>query len=108
MLAALAVRVLANQAYGPVRFSTEFCGGTHVPSTGQVGPLVLISEGSVGSNIRRVEALTGSNGYEFLADLRTQLADVSGVLKTQPARVVDAAMSVTDRQRLARPTFTAC
>jgi alanyl-tRNA synthetase len=82
-------------------FSTEFCGGTHVRSTGQVGPLVLISEGSVGSNIRRVEALTGSNGYEFLADLRTQLADVSGVLKTQPARVVDAAMSVTGRLKAA-------
>ena len=82
-------------------FSTEFCGGTHVPSTGQIGPLVLVSEGSVGSNIRRVEALTGSNGYEYLADLRTQLADVSSVLKTQPARVVDAAMSVTDRLKAA-------
>ena len=82
-------------------FSTEFCGGTHVPSTGQVGPLVLVSEGSVGSNIRRVEALTGSNGYEHLAGLRTQLAEVSGVLKTQPARVVDAAMSVTDRLKAA-------
>jgi alanyl-tRNA synthetase len=82
-------------------FSTEFCGGTHVPSTGQVGPLVLVSEGSVGSNIRRVEALTGSNGYEHLTDLRTQLADVSSVLKTQPARVVDAAMSVTDRLKAA-------
>jgi alanyl-tRNA synthetase len=82
-------------------FSTEFCGGTHVPTTGQVGPLVLVSEGSVGSNIRRVEALTGSNGYEHLADLRTQLADVSSILKTQPARVVDAAMSVAERLKAA-------
>ena len=82
-------------------FSTEFCGGTHVPSTGQVGPLVLVSEGSVGSNIRRVEAFTGSNGYQHLVDLRSQLADVSSVLKTQPARVVDAAMSVTDRLKAA-------
>jgi len=82
-------------------FSTEFCGGTHVPSTGQVGPLVLVSEGSVGSNIRRIDALTGSNGYQHLADLRSQLADVSNVLKTQPGRVVDAAMSVTDRLKAA-------
>jgi alanyl-tRNA synthetase len=82
-------------------FSTEFCGGTHVPSTGQVGPLVLVSEGSVGSNIRRVEALTGSNGYEHLAGLRSQLADASRVLKTQPSRIVDAAMSVTDRLKAA-------
>jgi alanyl-tRNA synthetase len=82
-------------------FSTEFCGGTHVPSTGQVGPLVLVSEGSVGSNIRRLEALTGSNGYQHLADLRSQLADVSSALRTQPARVVDAAMSVTERLKAA-------
>ena len=82
-------------------FSTEFCGGTHVPSTGQVGPLVLVSEGSVGSNIRRIDALTGSNGYQHLADLRSQLAEVSNVLKTQPGRVVDAAMSVTDRLKVA-------
>jgi alanyl-tRNA synthetase len=82
-------------------FSTEFCGGTHVPTTGQVGPLVLVSEGSVGSNIRRVEALTGSAGYEYLAELRSKLADVSEVLKSQPSRVVDAAMSLSDRLKAA-------
>ncbi|MCL1595065.1 MAG: alanine--tRNA ligase [Actinomycetia bacterium] len=78
-------------------FSTEFCGGTHVPSTGQVGPLVLVSEGSVGSNIRRVEALTGSAGYAYLSGLRDQLNQVSSVLKTQPDRAVDAATSLSDR-----------
>ncbi len=82
-------------------FSTEFCGGTHVPTTGQVGPLVLVSEGSVGSNIRRVEALTGSAGYEYLSELRSRLDDVSHVLKSQPSRVVDAAMSLTDRLKAA-------
>lgn len=78
-------------------FSTEFCGGTHVPSTGQVGPLVLVSEGSVGSNIRRVEALTGSAAYDHLADLRRQLEDLSGVLRTQSDNVVSAARSLTQR-----------
>lgn len=82
-------------------FSTEFCGGTHVPTTGQIGPLVLVSEGSVGSNIRRVEALTGSAGYEYLVELRSRLDDVSSVLKSQPARVVDAAMSLSDRLKAA-------
>ncbi|GMQ97526.1 MAG: alanine--tRNA ligase [Acidimicrobiia bacterium] len=80
-------------------FSTEFCGGTHVPSTGQIGPLVLVSEGSVGSNMRRVDALTGSAGYQYLVDLRTQLADVSGVLKAQPGQAVEAAISMSDRLR---------
>jgi alanyl-tRNA synthetase len=78
-------------------FSTEFCGGTHVPSTGQVGPLVLVSEGSVGSNIRRVEALTGSAAYDHLSDLRATLGDVAGVLKTDPARVVEAAQSLAEQ-----------
>jgi alanyl-tRNA synthetase len=78
-------------------FSTEFCGGTHVPSTGQVGPLVLVSEGSVGSNIRRVEALTGSAAYQHLSDLRATLHDVAGVLRTQPDRVVDAAENLASR-----------
>ncbi len=82
-------------------FSTEFCGGTHVPSTGQIGPLVLVSEGSVGSNIRRVEALTGSAGYEHLVELRSRLDNVSEVLKSQPGRVVDAAMSLSDRLKAA-------
>ncbi len=82
-------------------YSTEFCGGTHVPTTGQIGPLVLVSEGSVGSNIRRVEALTGSAAYAHLADLRAQLRDVGNVLKAQPGREVDAAMSTAERLRVA-------
>ena len=82
-------------------YSTEFCGGTHVPTTGQVGPLVLVSEGSVGSNIRRVEALTGSAAYDHLTGLRNQLRTIGGVLKAQPGREVDAAMSAADRLRLA-------
>jgi alanyl-tRNA synthetase len=82
-------------------FSTEFCGGTHVPSTGQVGPLVLVSEGSVGSNIRRVEALTGSAGYDHLSALRDRLHEVGDALRAQPGREVDAALSTAERLRLA-------
>ena len=82
-------------------FSTEFCGGTHVPTTGQVGPLVLVSEGSVGSNIRRVEALTGSAGYDHLSGLRDQLFQVGSALRAQPGREVDAALSAADRLKLA-------
>ncbi|MEE8457458.1 MAG: alanine--tRNA ligase, partial [Acidimicrobiia bacterium] len=82
-------------------FSTEFCGGTHVPSTGQIGPLVLVSEGSVGSNIRRVEALTGSAAYEHLSELRSNLASIGSILRAQPGREVDAAMSIADRLKAA-------
>ncbi|MGI9529213.1 MAG: alanine--tRNA ligase [Acidimicrobiia bacterium] len=82
-------------------YSTEFCGGTHVPSTGQVGPLVLVTEGSVGSNIRRVDALTGSAAYDYLSDFRTRLHTVGEVLRSQPGREVDAAMSFAERLSLA-------
>jgi alanyl-tRNA synthetase len=90
------VRVVKTGTY-----STEFCGGTHVPTTGQVGPLVLVSEGSVGSNIRRVDALTGSAGYAHLAELRNRLHTVGEVLRAQPGREIDAAMSTAERLRLA-------
>ncbi len=78
-------------------FSTEFCGGTHVSSTGQVGPLLLISEGSVGSNVRRVEALTGVRAYEHLVGMRRELEGVAAELRTLPGNVLTAAQSLNSR-----------
>ncbi len=78
-------------------YSTEFCGGTHVPSTGQIGPLVLVSEGSVAANTRRVEALTGVAGYEHLVGIRRELRNAASVLRVQESGVVDAARSMTIR-----------
>jgi alanyl-tRNA synthetase len=82
-------------------FSTEFCGGTHVPSTGQIGPLVLVSEGSVGSNIRRVEGLTGSAAYDHISQLRSNLENIGSILRAQPGKEVDAAASIADRLKVA-------
>ena len=50
-------RRCASCASGPT--SLEFCGGTHVDSLGQIGSITLVSEGSIGSNTRRIFALTG-------------------------------------------------
>ena len=75
-------------------YSTEFCGGTHVPSTGQIGPLIVVSEGSVAANTRRVEAVTGTDGYEYLANLRRDVEEAAGALGAQPARLVEAARAM--------------
>jgi alanyl-tRNA synthetase len=80
-------------------YSTEFCGGTHVHTTGQIGPLVLVSEGSVAANTRRVEALTGVAGYEHLIGIRNQLRDTASMLRVQETGIVDAARNLTLRLR---------
>jgi alanyl-tRNA synthetase len=75
-------------------YSSEFCGGTHVPSTGQIGPLIVISEGSVAANTRRVEAVTGTAAYEYMAGLRRDLEEAAGALGAQPSRLVEAARAM--------------
>ena len=68
-------------------FSTEFCGGTHTHTSGQVGPLTILSESSIGSNLRRVEALTGMAAYDHLVSVRLALGRTGQLLKTSPDQV---------------------
>ncbi len=60
--------------------SKELCGGTHVRATGDIGSFVIISEGSVASGIRRIEALTGMNAYNYLRDSSLKLRELSRLL----------------------------
>jgi alanyl-tRNA synthetase len=68
-------------------FSTEFCGGTHTHTAGQVGPLAITSESSIGSNLRRVEALTGMAAYDHLVTVRGALRRTGELLRTPPDEV---------------------
>jgi alanyl-tRNA synthetase len=67
--------------------SIELCGGTHVPAVGTVGPIKIVTEGSIGANLRRVEALTGSGSLERINREEMTLATAASLLRVAPADV---------------------
>jgi alanyl-tRNA synthetase len=70
--------------------SIELCGGTHVARLGQIGPLEVISEGSIGSNLRRIEATTGTATLSRLREAERQLDEVATLLRSRPDEVGSA------------------
>ncbi|MCY4257177.1 MAG: alanine--tRNA ligase [bacterium] len=60
--------------------SIELCGGTHVQALGDIGPIKITFEGSVGANIRRIEAVSGTRPLELLTAREQQLAEVAAQL----------------------------
>ncbi|MEV4441490.1 alanine--tRNA ligase [Streptomyces sp. NPDC049577] len=65
-------------------FSKELCGGTHVHNTAQLGLVKLLGESSIGSGVRRVEALVGADAYNFLAREHTVVSQLTDLVKGRP------------------------
>jgi alanyl-tRNA synthetase len=64
--------------------SLEFCGGTHVSATGDIGTIKIVSEASIGSNLRRIEAVTGANSLRHMQRTGSLLADVAAAVGVRP------------------------
>ena len=84
-------------------FSRELCGGTHVRRTAEIGPFVLLSEASVGSGARRIEALTSSDAFAYLQgkaheaeELRDELARARKEAKKGPKASAEADIEFRD------------
>ncbi len=79
--------------------SLEFCGGTHVDSLGSIGQIQVVSEASIGSGTRRIEAVSGLGAYRRSQEMESALGAVATLLKTSLDDVVPALERVFDRQK---------
>ncbi|MGA8987797.1 alanine--tRNA ligase, partial [Aeromicrobium sp.] len=82
-------------------WSRELCGGTHVERSSQIGTVVITSDSSVGAGNRRIEALTGIEGFEYLARERDVVRQLTEILKTQPDEVPARVKDLVDRLKAA-------
>jgi alanyl-tRNA synthetase len=79
--------------------SLEFCGGTHVDRLGDIGQIQLVSEASIGSNTRRIEAVSALAAYRRSHEMEGALGSVASLLKTSLDDVVPSLERLVERQR---------
>lgn len=77
--------------------SKELCGGTHARSSGELGALLILSEGSVASGVRRLEAVTGPAAIDFMQAERRRLWALGDLLKAAPDELADRVQKLQAR-----------
>ncbi len=80
--------------------SVELCGGTHVPNTGNIGMVKIVSESSIASGIRRIEAITGAKVEDTLYQIGSVLREVASMLNNAPDVVSALRKSLEETARL--------
>lgn len=80
-------------------FSTELCGGTHVPQVGQIGLFKIVAEAGVAAGIRRIEAVTGKGALDYIQQREAQLLEIAQTLKTNPQEVTQKIAQIIDNVR---------
>jgi alanyl-tRNA synthetase len=89
------------------RNSLELCGGTHVHALGDIGTIKVVSEGSIGSNLRRMEAVTGTTSVALLQRDERLLAELSSLLGVSPGAVGDGVRRKLDELKAAQDELKA-
>lgn len=76
--------------------SAELCGGTHISATGEIGYFQIISEGSIGAGLRRIEAVTGRGAEAFLDQRFASLENIAKSLETTPDKIPEKVAALTE------------
>ena len=79
--------------------SLELCGGTHVPTTGQIALFRFTHETGAAAGVRRIEAVTGPGAYALIRKLEGELEQAAGTLRTQPEHLVRRIEQLLDENR---------
>ena len=82
-------------------YSRELCGGTHVDRTGQIGMIKVLSEASIGSGVRRVDALVGLDAFRHLSAEHLLVSNLAEQLKSRPEDLPERVGQLVERLRTA-------
>lgn len=88
------VRVLTMGDY-----SKELCGGTHVSNTANIGLFKILSESSIASGVRRIEAITGGSVYEYMNNMEDSIGELADILKTNKNNLLEKARTLVDEAK---------
>jgi alanyl-tRNA synthetase len=106
---AIGATALFGEKYGDIvrvveigDYSIELCGGTHVTHTSQIGPVLILGEASIGSGLRRIEALTGTDAIASYRNDRKLLEQIAGLVKGSPEDAAEKVQRILDDLKAVR------